>query len=612
MVTAGADGTARTWDISSGRIVLRGSVSGSAADPTSSLVGISTWDGTLSLIDTESDQVVSTLDGDAPLTTVSFSGDGSLVAAGGLDGVGRVWETSSGDLVTELRGHERDLYMAVDFFAQSDRVTSWSDDGTARIWDARSGRELAVFRHGDPDEGGGILEALANRRGDRLLTTGLADGVIQMWDVATGEELWSQDRLIDPGGVPGAISPDGEMVGTTAGSEAIVWDGNTGQKLSVLQGAAGISRMVFSPDGDWVVTDGADGVARIWDPGTGRLLQEMPGHPGIDSVNLDDRGRWVVTTADDGVTRIWDAVLGDLVASYGGGGGAGRFALFADNHVVVSNSDNAVRIDRCDTCGTPEELLVLARERVTRTLTNAERSAYLGTSMQTDDSFDQHPSGLETTNGATVSDGLITPGRYRTAGLEPEISFELQDDWFAHVDTSEEEGASTYGRVVQLQRIDSPSDGLSFIWLSPGRVIDGRKEWDERLNVAPWPDDFPGWLASHPNLIAAEPRPITVGGADGISVRTRVSSVPTENPWPNCGGCVTLFALGLRNQTGPITVDDAINALAPGELDSWIVLETREGVLLVNAFSADRKSFQRFMPLVERVLKTVSVEGASS
>lgn len=70
-----------------------------------------------------------------------FSPDGLYVAAPAEDGVVRVWETSSGNLVRELAGHTGTV-TSIDWSEDGDRILSGSQDGTVRVWSLSSGNEL--------------------------------------------------------------------------------------------------------------------------------------------------------------------------------------------------------------------------------------------------------------------------------------------------------------------------------------------------------------------------------------------------------------------------------------------------------------------------------------
>jgi WD40 repeat protein len=608
VATGGTDGTTRIWEPVSGQVLIRGDVSNYREEIGGDRLAVSTWDGFVHIFDAPSGRELVTMEAGAPLSTVSFSGDGALVASGGLDGVGRIWDSHTGELIAELHGHEP-VFTSADFYSQDDRVLTWSDDGTARLWDARSGEELAVLDHGS-SQFYGIWEAHMSSDGSKVFTTGATDGRVEMWDASSGEQLWSRDGLLSSGGIGAGFSPDGQLIGTVS-VEAVIWDAETGRKVSTLDDPGKAGAVTFFPDSETVITRSSDGAARTWDARTGDILTVMPGHGGpVGSAYYSEDGRWIATTADDGLTRVWDASSGEPITTYEGVGGAGMFASFvSDDRLVISWSESGMRVDRCEVCGSLDELRDLTRNRVTRTFTDAERSEFLGTATSaTHGLLPPARDGLTDGAGKPVPDGPLPVGSYSAIGFDPRLSFTLDGGWQATTFLGRFEEGETLGTVVQLQQADLPSNGLTFILLNPGRAIDGRKDWDERRNIVPFPSDLAGWLATHPNLETQPPEAVTVGGVEGVSVETLVTSVPRENPWPVCGGCVTLLAFTLDHQTGPIRTDDLINALGPGEVDRWVVLEVGGRRILVNYFSASQEDFEEFLTIVQDVLDTVRFE----
>ncbi len=112
--------------------------------------------------------------------SVAASADGSRVASGAADGAIRLWNTSSGQLLTTLRGHQQDVN-SVAFYPNGRQLASCSSDATARIWDLATGECLTTIR----PHHGGLLAVAISADGQTLVTTGYK---LSFWDAVTGQE----------------------------------------------------------------------------------------------------------------------------------------------------------------------------------------------------------------------------------------------------------------------------------------------------------------------------------------------------------------------------------------------------------------------------------------
>ena len=127
IVSGSGDETMRVWDLS---------------DASCRMITIETPTTTLpTAVGSQQNQ-------DAGVTSVSISPDGSMVAAGSLDSVIRIWEVSSGILLDSLRGH-RDSVYSVAFTPDGKGIISGSLDKSLKLWDLCSLLHKRMTRNKD-------------------------------------------------------------------------------------------------------------------------------------------------------------------------------------------------------------------------------------------------------------------------------------------------------------------------------------------------------------------------------------------------------------------------------------------------------------------------------
>jgi hypothetical protein len=115
------------------------------------------------------------------LTSLLFSPDGTLVAAGGINGKIKVWDIATGAVRFHVR-HGTHIH-SLGFASDSARLVSAGDDGTCRIWDLGTGQQVVVVRHGSTR----TLAALDPS--GRLLCTAGDDDNLLIWNLTTSRPL---------------------------------------------------------------------------------------------------------------------------------------------------------------------------------------------------------------------------------------------------------------------------------------------------------------------------------------------------------------------------------------------------------------------------------------
>jgi tetratricopeptide (TPR) repeat protein len=263
-LTGGADGTARLWSTSDGRLLGQPLRHGGAIE------------------------------------VVAFSPDGKAVLTASVDGTVRLWDSANGQLRGEPLRHGAAI-KAVAFSPDGQMVLTGGTDGAARLWEADSGRP-----RGEPLRHEGWVRVVAFSPDGKSVLTG-ADAMARLWEADSGrpfgQTLWHGNGVR-----AAAFSPDGKTVLTgSADTTARLWDATNGRPRGGLLRHTGVVTVVaFSPDGQTALTGCTDLRARLWDVATGRLVGEPLRHQGkINAVAWSPDGKMILTGSDDTTARLW-------------------------------------------------------------------------------------------------------------------------------------------------------------------------------------------------------------------------------------------------------------------------------------------------------------------
>jgi WD40 repeat protein len=149
----------------------------------------------------------------------------------------------------------------------------------------------------------------------------------------------------------------------------------------VRSGQGELLSAAFSADGRRFVTAGSDGTAKVWRTADRRQLTVLSGHQGtVYTAAFSPDGQRIVTAGLDATVRVWDAATGKQLTLLSGHQGLVESAAFSPDgaRIVSAGRDATARVWSCGLCGSLASVERIARHRVTRQLTAAEKAKYLG------------------------------------------------------------------------------------------------------------------------------------------------------------------------------------------------------------------------------------------
>ncbi len=213
-----------------------------------------------------------------------------------------LWRLCHSDRRT-LEGHTSDVYF-VAYSPDGSRLVSAGRDGVLHLWDPATGRDLHTL-DGHNEE---VNSAAFSPDGAGLVSVG-DDGRIVLWDLATGSE---QRRLQDSGDPIQTVawSPGGRLIATAGRDQLIhLWDVETGRQLAPLAGHTDqVESVAFNSDGRALASGGRDGGVLVWDMDRMALSRKLDAEASaVQTVAWSRDGRRLAAACGDGMVRLWDA-----------------------------------------------------------------------------------------------------------------------------------------------------------------------------------------------------------------------------------------------------------------------------------------------------------------
>jgi WD40 repeat protein len=283
-----------------------------------------------------------------PVTALSFSPDGSAIAASGYHEI-TLWNSADGTLKRRLSGLAERTY-DIAYSPDGKWLATASGDpgiyGIARLWVAEPGGGGKPVR--DLVETQDVVFCVAFSPDSKKIATAGADRTLRIFEVETGKLLAQiEDHADWIFGV--AFSPDGKRVATASRDKTSkVFDVEKRDSLVTFPGhLQPVYTVSFTPDGKAVATGGEDNRIRIWNPDNdGKAVRDLSGFGGtVFKLRYSPDGQTLLACAADKNVSVFSAKGALVRRLQGQKDWVYSLALSRDGKTVASGSwDGEVKL----------------------------------------------------------------------------------------------------------------------------------------------------------------------------------------------------------------------------------------------------------------------------
>jgi len=325
---------------------------------------------------------------DAPITRLTVSRNGQRFASGSTDGIVRVWDVASGNLLREfsegsgappavefldedhllLRSQEALVVWnlksdqkwaeltglqvsAVVVSPKHDRVAIVLPGNDVRLWDWRRNDPQGPRAFKAQESGGSdVLVTLVFNREGTVLAVSSSNRIVRLWNTDTGELLGQLPPQLNVANAICFSSDGGSLAVATTDQRLQIWNASTLEPQYQLPPTLPfkVRQLEFSPDGNQVValaTAAYEPSISIWNVYERRSeVPPMVQEHRVNRIQFSPDQPLLLTACDDKRVRIWDTATGKLCGIPLLHGGAVTCACFLDSgRVVTGGSDQCVR-----------------------------------------------------------------------------------------------------------------------------------------------------------------------------------------------------------------------------------------------------------------------------
>ncbi|NNC87194.1 MAG: PQQ-binding-like beta-propeller repeat protein [Akkermansiaceae bacterium] len=313
VISSSRDGTARMWDLASGRELGRftrpelGDVWGIMPLPGGREVLTAGDDDAVTRWELATGKVVKRYKHGGTTFRIALRPGGREFVATDRKNLAVLWDLETGKELRTFRGHTKSVYAAV-FLPGGDRLLTGGADGKLKVWNADTGECLETLEE-DYDD----VFTLATSPDGKRIAMACGDDSVRVVDAGTLKLCWAKELPDDVNVV--AWSPDGRRLALACDDKQLhVLRGRDGAVVRRIK-VPGDSHtpVAFSRDGRELIS-GGDRMLYRWDVISGERILPAAGKPlvrdGVHFVAISGDGREVYAAGEGTAVQVWDTASG--------------------------------------------------------------------------------------------------------------------------------------------------------------------------------------------------------------------------------------------------------------------------------------------------------------
>ncbi|MBF0472895.1 MAG: WD40 repeat domain-containing protein [Nitrospirae bacterium] len=243
---------------------------------------------------------------------VIFSPDGKIIASTGADKTIKIWDVSSGNIISTIKDAHNDCINSIAFSPDGKNLVSGGNDYLLKLWDVESGKLIKILG----SHTSWVTDAAYSPDG-KMIASGSSDKTIKLWDTKTGilfKTLIGHDKAV----TSISFSPDGRYLASGSFDMTIkIWDTLKGKNITTLkQHIDEIDCVTYSHDGKYLVSSGRDNKLIVWETSVDiskpkLLLSISNGDNSIKTIAFSPDSATFATGSYDGFVKLW--LISDLL-----------------------------------------------------------------------------------------------------------------------------------------------------------------------------------------------------------------------------------------------------------------------------------------------------------